>query len=90
MVNSILISAPEDALLEAIRTVGFGELLEVEIEAAPRIHEQQVDPRTRKLLELIRAGNPYLDSIKVHQGSPVQVTLSGTCEKVRYKKKIQL
>ena len=90
MVNSMLISAPEASLLKAIREVGFGELMFVEIQDAPKIHKVDVDLKTRKLLALIRDGNPNLDSIKIHQFDPVQVTVSGECEKLRYKKKIIL
>ena len=90
MINYVTVSKPEDDLIQAMKKVGFGELLFIEIGDAPKTQKREVDKKTLRLLEFIREGNTCLDSVKIHQGEPTQVVITGEHEKLKYKKKIQL
>jgi hypothetical protein len=90
MLELMLISEPERDLLDAIAEVGYGELLCVEVKDAPQKINRRVPDHCRKLLELIRNGCPYIESIKVHDRYPTQVLISGETRQLKYLKKIQL
>lgn len=82
------VSAEEADLLDAITELQYGEILEADIPTAMAEIERKVTDNELKLIKLIRQGNPHIENIKVHQGKPTQVCITGTRGALRYKKKI--
>lgn len=90
MVYSIPISINEQRLLEAIQEVKFGELYGVEVLDAPKEIITKVKDSNVKLLELIREGNPLVDTITIHDGEAVSAIIVGMRHGWGYRKKVKL
>ena len=88
MIN--FLSVEEFELCQAIQELDYGEIFDVEITESPKTVEWTMRASFEGLINLIRDGNQHLDSIKVHQGKPTQVQVSGEKGKLKYKKKIML
>jgi hypothetical protein len=85
------LSASEAALLEVAREIGFGELLDVEIEDDHDPHPQPVShEQSRFLVVLRRAGIRHADVIVVHNGVPTQIEIDGTLFGIKYKRKLRV
>ncbi len=72
--SNYIVSIPEMRLIDAIETLGYGELVDVEIPDA------QIGPclkmlteKQASLLDKIRNGHRHFDKIIVHQGEPTEV-----------------
>lgn len=88
MIN--FLSIEEKALCDTILEIEYGEIVDVEIRESPRVIEQNVRGAYEKLIKIIRNGNQHIENIKVHQGKPVQVTVTGTKRNLKFKMKIML
>jgi len=78
MITSTLITPAESNLLQAIYKLGYGELLEVQLDIEEPGLSAELDFQEVRLIEIIRSGKQYLKRIVVHDRLPVSVEVTGT------------
>ena len=75
--QKIRVSDVENNLIEAIKTIGYGEIFGCEIkQEIETLNTTMVDDGIRDLIEWTRTeGISYIDVLTVHQGSPVMAEI---------------
>lgn len=84
------LSTEEVELLEAIQELQYGELYEVDIPSTEPVHQKRLHDWQHKLIDIIRSGNQYIDSIKVHQGKATQISIAGRQGRLKFKRKFTI
>jgi hypothetical protein len=64
------VSSAEYELLGDIEELGFGEILNVQKDEGPPIHNVLVDGKTLRMLKVLRQAG-HFDTITVHESEPV-------------------
>ncbi|HMN11171.1 MAG TPA: hypothetical protein PKD55_02455 [Bellilinea sp.] len=67
---TLKVSQTEKDLVDTIKELQFGEVLELELTEDQPTIDLTVSRQTKELLNLIQDGNRFLHSIRVHQGEP--------------------
>jgi hypothetical protein len=66
----VMVNTAQKALLDALKDVQFGEILDVELSSDDGKLPTKVSRQTKDLIELVKDGNSFFRKIKIHQGEP--------------------
>lgn len=85
MITYQRITQAEANLLDDIQELGYGEILEVEIEAGEAVVSYGLDPKTKALIDLIRNGVSHFKTIKIYDQKPAYAEVPGVTTKSGFK-----
>ena len=80
----------EVELLATADEIGFGELVNVEVEVMPKSMTRNITPSQARFVELLRNGLDYISKIIVHNHEPVSLEVSGESHGIKYMRKFKV
>lgn len=83
------VSSEEKDLVEAVRSLRYGEMYGVEILDLPANEAVEVSPAEWGLLHFIRSGNNPIDILTVHNGQPTLAEQDLKIGSFRCRKKVK-
>ena len=87
--SKLIVSKHEKALLDAIRSLGYGEMYSLDVQDGLYDVPETVTPAESDLLDFIREGHPHIDVLTVHQGGPSYAECDFRLNTFRCRKKVK-
>jgi hypothetical protein len=84
------LSISEARVLAAAAEIGFGELVDVEVEVFPKSLTRDITASQIKFIELLRDGLTHIDKIIVHNHEPVSLEVNGRSNNIKYIRKFKV
>jgi hypothetical protein len=87
---STRLTAVEINILKAADQIGFGELVDVEVEVMTKSADMDITPSQTRFVALLRNGLSFINRIIVHNHEPVSMEVDGESHGIKYIRKFKV
>jgi hypothetical protein len=84
------LTVDEVRILRAADEIGFGELIEVEIDVMPKSITMDITPSQARFIAIVRDGLSLINKIIVHNHEPVLMEVIGEKHKIKYVRRFKV